>query len=108
MDRLHRMMERNQREYVDQGSGGGGDDDTRVQLPSDLAAVSPPAPDVAATAVPEDCLSCRVMGTVTFTGVSAMLFREWKEMSPKRVGDRRAIAVMGMGFGVLGVYRAIM
>ena len=54
-----------------------------------------------------DCLSCRLIGSITCAGVSGWLLQERGRLPVAKVGDRRVLAVMGGTFGVLAAMRAI-
>jgi hypothetical protein len=71
------------------------------------ATPSPTSPLPTAPEEERDCLSCRLISSITCAGVSGWLLQERGRLPVAKVGDRRVLAVMGGTFGVLAAMRAI-
>ncbi|KAJ7282932.1 hypothetical protein C8J57DRAFT_1055943 [Mycena rebaudengoi] len=55
-------------------------------------------------AVRTDCLSCRIMGTGTFTGLGIYALWMSREAAPGSRGSKKIVAVLGAGTGFLVLF----
>lgn len=107
---------------MQQPNEGRGDDDpagdkSKSSFPSTLpkgyirtllSRVADPAnaPPLGQTGTSEDCLACRVSGTVAMTGISGYLLWHSTKVPKSAFAHRVALTTMATGFGVLAYMRA--
>ena len=53
----------------------------------------------------ENCLTCKVLGTLVLSGVSANMFYQRTQIPITQIGNRRFVTVLGFFFGAGAIYR---
>ncbi|KAG5188680.1 hypothetical protein JKP88DRAFT_234192 [Tribonema minus] len=56
---------------------------------------------------PQDCLSCKIIGSCTFLGLSGYTFMHYLQTPKAQVGNRMFMAAAAVGFAGVGIARAV-